>query len=149
MMVKQQMASMSGIVIPTVYAELVSRKVMVTEWVDGDKLSNCKPSEIKALCGTFLNCFLVQLMETGLLHADPHPGNLMRTHDGKLVILDFGLMTEIKPEHRIALVEFITHLSMDDWELWQHCAPAPGSEHELPALHPPLLHQHHAFLLHH
>ena len=71
MMVKQQMAGMAGIVIPTVYAELVSRKVMVTEWVEGDKLSNCKPSEIKALCGTFLNCFLVQLMETGLLHADP------------------------------------------------------------------------------
>ena len=40
----------------------------------------------------------------------------MRTHDGKLVLLDFGLMTEIKPEHRIALVEFITHLSMDDWD---------------------------------
>lgn len=38
-----------------------------------------------------------QLLETGFLHADPHPGNLMRTPDGKIVILDFGLMTEVRP----------------------------------------------------
>lgn len=51
--------------------------------------------QIRALCSTLLNCYLIQLLETGLLHVDPHPGNLMRTHDGKLVILDFGLMTEV------------------------------------------------------
>jgi aarF domain-containing kinase len=35
------------------------------------------------------------MMETGFFHADPHPGNLMRTSDGKLCVLDFGLMSEI------------------------------------------------------
>jgi aarF domain-containing kinase len=29
-------------------------------------------------------------LDTGLFHADPHPGNLIRTPDGKLAILDFG-----------------------------------------------------------
>ena len=57
----------------------------------------------------------VQLLETGLLHADPHPGNLLRTADGKICILDFGLMTEVAPERRIALVEYIAHLSVQDW----------------------------------
>ncbi len=46
----------------------------------------------------------------------PPAGNLMRTHDGKLVILDFGLMTEVTEEQRIGLVEFIAHLTMEDWD---------------------------------
>jgi tRNA A-37 threonylcarbamoyl transferase component Bud32 len=40
----------------------------------------------------------LQLLETGFLHADPHPGNLMRSNDGRIVILDFGLMTEVGPD---------------------------------------------------
>lgn len=32
----------------------------------------------------------LQLLETGFFHADPHPGNMIRTPDGKLAILDFG-----------------------------------------------------------
>ena len=52
-----------------------------------------------------MNLADLQLLETGLLHADPHPGNLLRTADGKICILDFGLMTEVAPERRIALVE--------------------------------------------
>ena len=41
-----------------------------------------------------------QLLETGFLHADPHPGNLLRTPEGKICILDFGLMTQVwcKPQ---------------------------------------------------
>lgn len=32
----------------------------------------------------------MQLLDTGFFHADPHPGNLIRTPDGKLAVLDFG-----------------------------------------------------------
>lgn len=38
---------------------------------------------------SFVNLIL-QLLDTGFFHADPHPGNLIRTPDGKLAILDFG-----------------------------------------------------------
>lgn len=38
-------------------------------------------------------CYLKQLLDTGFFHADPHPGNLIRTPDGRLAILDFGLVT--------------------------------------------------------
>ncbi len=41
---------------------------------------------------------------------------MLRTRDGKIVILDFGLMTEVTEDQRIALVEFIAHLTMEDWE---------------------------------
>lgn len=43
-------------------------------------------------------------------------GNLIRTPEGKICILDFGLMTEVTPEQSIALVEYISHLSVEDWD---------------------------------
>jgi aarF domain-containing kinase len=67
---------------------------------------------VRELCNTLLSAYLIQLLDTGLLHADPHPGNLIRTTDGKICVLDFGLMTEVTPEQRIALVEYIAHLSI-------------------------------------
>ena len=38
----------------------------------------------------------MQLLETGFFHADPHPGNMLRTTDGKLCIIDFGLMSNLE-----------------------------------------------------
>ena len=73
-----------------------NHQVIITEWVEGTRLADTQTSDVKNLCSTLLNCYLIQLLETGLLHADPHPGNLMRTPDGKIVILDFGLMTEVR-----------------------------------------------------
>ena len=61
----------------------------------GEKLSESRASDVRELCTTLLNAYLIQLLETGHLHADPHPGNLIRTPDGKICILDFGLMTEV------------------------------------------------------
>jgi aarF domain-containing kinase len=63
-----------------------------------------------------LNAYLVQLLETGLLHADPHEGNLMRTRDGRVAILDYGLVTDVSPETSLALVEYIAHLTVGDWD---------------------------------
>ena len=61
----------------------------------GEKLSESRAADVRELCTTLLNAYLIQLLETGHLHADPHPGNLIRTPDGKICILDFGLMTEV------------------------------------------------------
>ena len=61
----------------------------------GEKLSESTAGDVRELCTTLLNCYLIQLLETGFLHADPHPGNLIRTPQGQICILDFGLMTEV------------------------------------------------------
>lgn len=47
------------------------------------------------LQATLLNSYLVQLLDNGFLHADPHPGNFLLQDDGTLCVLDFGLMTEV------------------------------------------------------
>ncbi|KAK9843545.1 hypothetical protein WJX81_008125 [Elliptochloris bilobata] len=122
-----QMADLPGITVPDVLPELTSHTVLTTAWVEGEKLSESSAGDVRQLCTTLLNCYLIQLLETGLLHADPHPGNLIRTPEGRICILDFGLMTEVPPERAQALVEYIAHLSVEDFEaVVMHDLPALG-----------------------
>ena len=100
----------AGIVVPEVYR--AAPQVLVTEWIEGEKLAESTASDVRELCSTLLSCYLIQLLETGCLHSDPHPGNLLRTRDGKIAILDFGLVTQIAPDYGLALMEYIAHLSV-------------------------------------
>jgi predicted unusual protein kinase regulating ubiquinone biosynthesis (AarF/ABC1/UbiB family) len=84
------MAALPGIVVPDVIAEGTTNDVLVISWIDGERLSDSSASDVRQLCDTLLSAYLIQLLETGLLHADPHPGNLMRTTDGRIAILDHG-----------------------------------------------------------
>jgi len=112
---QEDMKELEVVCVPKVYEDLSTKKVLVTEWVIGEKLSESKAEDVKALVTTMLNCYLIQLLETGFLHADPHPGNLIRMPDGRICVLDFGLMGEVTKVQRDTLVEFIAHLSNKDW----------------------------------
>ena len=81
--------------IPCNYPEVTSRRVHVAEWVDGEKLSQSTADDVGELVNLGVITYLTQLLDTGFFHADPHPGNMLRTPEGQLVILDFGLMTEV------------------------------------------------------
>lgn len=58
---------------------------------------------------------LVQLLETGLLHADPHPGNLRYTSSGQIGFLDFGLLCQMEKKHQLAMLASIVHIVNGDW----------------------------------
>jgi hypothetical protein len=55
------------------------------------------------------------LLEMGILHCDPHPGNLLRTPDGRLAILDWGMVTAIPPQLQLTLIEHMAHLTSGDY----------------------------------
>ncbi|CAM6084874.1 unnamed protein product [Calypogeia fissa] len=111
----ENMKSLANVTVPAVYMEYTSRKVLTTQWVDGEKLSESRSDDLLPLVSTALNCYLAQLLESGFLHADPHPGNLLRTPDGRLCVLDFGLMTQVTEDQRYALVDYISHLVNSDY----------------------------------
>lgn len=100
--------------IPQVYEEYCSRYMLVTEWVDGKKLTECEPEEVRELVAIGQECFLTQLLQVGFFHCDPHPGNLMKLDDpskGKLALIDFGLMASLDQDEMDTLVSAIVHLS--------------------------------------
>ena len=59
---------------PTVVADLVTDRVLVTEWVTGTRLDRDASPDVPRLCGVAINAYLTMLLDTGVLHCDPHPG---------------------------------------------------------------------------
>ena len=107
---------LGAVTAPKVVPELSSRRVLVTEWVDGTRLDLDASPDVPRLCGVAINAYLTMLLDTGVLHCDPHPGNLLRTTDGKLCILDWGMTLAVPPDLQYALLEFIAHLNVEDYE---------------------------------
>lgn len=112
---KEQMKVLPDVVIPKNYPTYTSRRVHVAEWIEGEKLSQSSADNVGALVNLGVITYLTQLLEFGFFHADPHPGNMMRTQDGKLCILDFGLMTEITDDQKYGVIEAIVHLLNRDY----------------------------------
>jgi len=107
--------------VPHVFRGLSGRCVLTQEWVTGRKLTEITADPASGpvrakLVQTLLNSYMVQFLDTGFLHADPHPGNFMLMPDGRLCILDYGMMTEISQDQRIAFIEYIAHLSAREYD---------------------------------
>ena len=68
---------------PAIVDDLVRDKVLATEWVDGTRLDRDASPDLPILCSVAINAHLAMLLDTGVLHCDPHPGNLLRTTDGE------------------------------------------------------------------
>lgn len=117
--------NLEDIYVPKIYWQYTGRRVLTMEWITGTKLT--QPEAIRAqgvdashLIDVGVQCSLRQLLEYGFFHADPHPGNLLATPDGKLAYLDFGMMSEVKPPQRYGLIEAIVHLVNRDFEGLAH-----------------------------
>lgn len=109
------------IYVPRIYWQYTQRRVLTMEWITGTKLTNtveirAQGSDPRHLVELGVQCSLLQLLEHGFFHADPHPGNLLATPDGKLAYLDFGMMSEVKPYQRYGLIEAVVHLVNRDFE---------------------------------
>jgi len=112
---------MKDVYVPNIYWEYTNRRVLTMEWINGTKLTNTAEIRAQGIDARYLievgvQCSLRQLLEHGFFHADPHPGNLLATPDGKLAYLDFGMMSEIQPLQRYGLIEAIVHVVNRDFE---------------------------------
>ncbi|MEH7383643.1 AarF/UbiB family protein [Bacillus sp. JJ1533] len=93
---KERFKSYNSVKIPEAYPEHSTSKVLVMEWVDGNKISDMADSvDRKKLAENLIELFLPQWLEPGLFHADPHPGNVLLSKEGKIILLDFGMVGEI------------------------------------------------------
>ena len=120
---------LGAVTAPKVVPELSSRRVLVTEWVDGTRLDLDASPDVPRLCGVAINAYLTMLLDTGVLHCDPHPGNLLRSKEGKLVILDWG-MTQAVPEdlqvRRAATSTSTSTSSSSSSSTSSTCSPPPA-----------------------
>ncbi|CAI9093199.1 OLC1v1028639C1 [Oldenlandia corymbosa var. corymbosa] len=114
-------ADREDVLVPDIFWDYTSGKVLTMEWVEGVKLNEQESIErqglnVLELVNTGIQCSLRQLLEYGYFHADPHPGNLLATPEGKLAFLDFGMMSETPEQARVAIIGHVVHLVNRDYE---------------------------------
>lgn len=104
------------IVIPKVYQALSSRRILVLEWIEGlpilkaplaQNSTEAALAERHAFTSLAFRVFLQQYLVDGFFHADPHPGNLFYLNDGRLGILDCGMMGTLNPRMQSIMVELV------------------------------------------
>lgn len=92
-------AHIRDLAVPAVYPELSSAQVLTLELLRGEKVSRVETGsdEARRLIEIGLEATFQQIFEDGLFHGDPHPGNLMSLEDGRLGLIDFGLVGRLTP----------------------------------------------------
>lgn len=107
-----KIGGLRGVVVPEMVEALCGEAVVAMDWVDGERLDGVLDgagdrAEDLELLDLGIRCTLSQLLETGVLHADPHGGNLRKVRDGgacRLAYLDFGLLATVPEPVRDGLV---------------------------------------------
>lgn len=87
--------------VPHLYEDMSSDRVLVSEWIDGIKLTdflNRNPERAQSLLRELLSSYVQQITAFGVYHADPHPGNFLVMADGRVAVLDFGAIGILSPE---------------------------------------------------
>jgi predicted unusual protein kinase regulating ubiquinone biosynthesis (AarF/ABC1/UbiB family) len=89
--------------IPKVYEDVSTNDMIVMEYVESQKLTELTDPDVntKKICEALITSYVIQTMDKGLFHADPHPGNLGFSDKGKLVFYDFGLVIDITDELKL------------------------------------------------
>jgi ubiquinone biosynthesis protein len=92
--------------VPEVIRPYVTERVLVLEYVDGRKVEpghGLAPERAHDLARQFFNAYVFQVVVEGVYHADPHSGNILLTEDGRLALLDFGLLGRLDDDTRRGL----------------------------------------------
>ena len=93
----------ANVVVPKVFSEVTTSKVLTMEYIESIKMTDtARVDELRldkaALSQQVYDTFLLQLMTTGVLHCDPHPGNMCVTPKGEIVLYDFGMMDTLSQD---------------------------------------------------
>lgn len=109
------------VLIPDFYEAYSTKKVLVLEWVDGEKVTDRKflhekGISPKVLTDKIVDIFVKQFLDLGKFHADPHPGNLFLQEDGTIVLIDFGMVSSIHDSDISSLISLIEGLLLEDFK---------------------------------
>ncbi|HWM92117.1 MAG TPA: AarF/ABC1/UbiB kinase family protein [Thermoanaerobaculia bacterium] len=100
------------IVVPQPVDDYTTSRILTMDYIPGTKITEMSPlSRIdfdgRALADDLCRAYLDQILVDGFFHADPHPGNLLITRDGRLALLDLGMVSRIDPQMQEKLLKLI------------------------------------------
>ena len=115
----ENLADNGRVRVPSSVPEVSTRLVLTMEYVGGTKISNLADLDAMgvdrtALATTLQRVYLQMIVEDGVFHADPHPGNLAVKDDGTIVFYDFGMSGRVDPYVQGQIVEFYMAVARRD-----------------------------------
>jgi aarF domain-containing kinase len=107
--IKRNFAACDDVVVPEIYRDFTTRRVLTMELVDGVKITDLAALERagidkRAVAQKLIDRFCDMILRDGFFHADPHPGNILVQAGPKLVFLDFGLAKDFPRNVREGIV---------------------------------------------
>ncbi|MBL7808393.1 MAG: AarF/ABC1/UbiB kinase family protein [Saprospiraceae bacterium] len=119
--IRQNLVEEPEVQIPQLFAEYSTRRVMVTRFCTGAKISDLEQLDAwgvdrRALAARLLRVWCRMVFKDGFYHADPHPGNILVSPDGSITLLDFGATANLSPQIRKGITQLIESAIKNDTE---------------------------------
>jgi predicted unusual protein kinase regulating ubiquinone biosynthesis (AarF/ABC1/UbiB family) len=110
------MATLDKVLVPRPVDDYVTGRVLTMEFVKGRKITALSPLAQLELDGAPLaeelcKAYLRQILVDGFFHADPHPGNVLVTDDGRIALLDLGMTGQMAPAMQEDLLKLVLAVS--------------------------------------
>ena len=95
----------SDVGMPKSFPKLSTKRVLTMEFIQGARVNDCRALEQMGIekqdvARRLVAFFGDQIFQHGFVHCDPHPGNILVRGDGKLIVLDFGMVRRLQPTFR-------------------------------------------------
>ncbi len=108
----ENLKNFEGVRIPEIIWPLTARRVLTVEWIDGTPLGDIAAIEARGvnrqeMAKLVIGVFLTQALHHGFFHADMHQGNLIVDKEGRLALIDFGIMGRLEEDTRRTFAEII------------------------------------------
>jgi ubiquinone biosynthesis protein len=107
--------------VPQPVPDYYTRSILTMDEVQGQKITALGPLALRDLKGAPLaeelfKAYLQQVLVDGLFHADPHPGNVFVTNDGRIALIDLGMVGHTAPAMQENLLKILLALSEGNGE---------------------------------
>jgi ubiquinone biosynthesis protein len=128
---RKQFADNPDIVIPTIYWTHTTNRVLTMQRLRGVKMDDLPALERMQINRHDLairgaNMIMVEMLDYGFYHADPHPGNMLILEGGKIGVLDFGMVGRISKTMKLDLLDLLNAITSQDASQAVYCLEALG-----------------------
>lgn len=129
---RQLTAEHPHLLVPEPVSDYTSSRVLTMDFVPGRKVTDVGPLGLldvdgEPLVRDLFSAYLHMILVDGFLHADPHPGNVLLTPDGRLALIDLGMVATVPPRVQDSIVKLLLAISDADGEEAATVLAAMGS----------------------
>lgn len=110
------LAEFDLIVVPMPHESYCTSRVLTMEFIRGTKIDSLGPLahlefETRELAAQAFRAYMKQILVDGIFHADPHPGNVFLTSDGRIALIDLGMVGYISPSLQMQMMKLLLAIS--------------------------------------